>query len=268
MARCACPFHTPTCHTGVVPILWTVGETTCWGFLTRSEPAVFLVRTDCDTEEMTMTRFATDVEATNAVRREVGLRPQPQVVDGIKVLHDGHTLTLCEYMRHVSAHPAPGPPPGGSPPPVDLPTCECRVQGPPPSAPRRKRPKAPPKKAKRPPDSPPPEPESEEEEPDGAVRSRSYDIAKLGGTAEVQTLATLNPTWNEETVVEILHQSGLPPLHSIDQVVQYSKCLQAQCTFVDPRGRLVRDVWLPFGLLQGKYPRVARTAVLPSTASD
>lgn len=106
----------------------------------------------------------------------------------------------------------------------------------------------------------PPASDSEEEEEKGEGHEedarRAYDVTTLGGgdPREVLRLATLRPCWDEEIVGLVMRWGAFPPLHRIHRVVE-TRFRNAQCTFVEPSGRLVKNVWVPVGSLKIFYPQ-------------
>lgn len=99
-------------------------------------------------------------------------------------------------------------------------------------------------------------PPSEDEEADDRSDSVTpYRAEELGGhQEEVLRLATLRPKWDEEIVLELLRWGAHPPLHRI-HFVHEGRFRKVQCTFVEPSGALVHDVWVTMGFLKVEYPR-------------
>ena len=82
----------------------------------------------------------------------------------------------------------------------------------------------------------------------------------LGGDAdEVARILEARPQWDQETVEELIRWGATPRLHKVAQIVQKPTHRMARCTFVQPDGRHVPDIWIPYGDLRVDYPwQVAR----------
>ena len=87
-----------------------------------------------------------------------------------------------------------------------------------------------------------------------------YAPSSLGGDAgEVARILEARPQWDQETVEELMRWGATPRLRKVTQIVQKPSHRMARCTFVQPDGRLVPDVWIPYGDLRVDYPsQVAR----------
>lgn len=80
-------------------------------------------------------------------------------------------------------------------------------------------------------------------------------LASLGGDAsKVAFILERRPTWDQETVDELLRWGAKPRMLKVEHVLQRRHFRVAECTFVHPDGRLVDDVWIPYGLVRRVYP--------------
>lgn len=94
------------------------------------------------------------------------------------------------------------------------------------------------------------EEDDDEEHPDLA-----YDPATLGGhPTRVKELLYIRERWDSEVIEELLKEGAKVPLHCAHKMYAKKQVRRVQCTFIDPKGRFVRDVWIPFGFLKCFYP--------------
>jgi hypothetical protein len=77
------------------------------------------------------------------------------------------------------------------------------------------------------------------------------DCSKLGGNSRiVQEILNCRASWNQEMVSELLRVGATPELHSVHKVIDRGKYREVQCTFVQPNGWMVTDIWVGLGLLK------------------
>ena len=86
--------------------------------------------------------------------------------------------------------------------------------------------------------------------------TEAYD---LGGDPEhVAEILEARPEWDQETVEELLRWGAKPRLVRVARVVEHVHYKTACCVFVQPTGRTVENIWLPFGTLLLEYPEHVR----------
>lgn len=89
----------------------------------------------------------------------------------------------------------------------------------------------------------------------------SYTVASMGGDAErVRFIVDARPVWDQETVEELMRWGATPRLVRVHQVRETGHRI-ARCTFAQPDGRFVENVWLPLGDLRLDYPEHVRHLV-------
>ena len=106
-------------------------------------------------------------------------------------------------------------------------------------------------------DSPPPSDaevlfESDEETTDRP--DLAYDAKLLGNNAEVLRILRDVPKWDEEAVEELICHGATPLLLETKNRLIPTRCLPlVDCTFVQPSGRLVKDVRIGLAALHHSY---------------
>ena len=96
---------------------------------------------------------------------------------------------------------------------------------------------------------------NEEDEKDKETNDGEYDLLERGGsTSHIRNILTVRPTWDEETVEELLRWGARPQLHGVYNVFENRWFTRVRCTFVHPSGTMVPDIWLPLSILKAKYP--------------
>lgn len=91
--------------------------------------------------------------------------------------------------------------------------------------------------------------------PEARARRPPYDAAAMGGNrARVDALLASFPIWTPEVVVELLHWGATPCLVRLDYVHHMRTYTRVNCTFAQPDGQLVPNVFVPLGLLRKYYP--------------
>lgn len=88
--------------------------------------------------------------------------------------------------------------------------------------------------------------------------SHGYDVKELGGdTAHVPEILDLKPKWDQEVIEDLLRYGATPKLHGTHKVHQKVLTKIVQCTFVQPSGALVHDIWLPVPMVRTIYGKQA-----------
>jgi hypothetical protein len=83
-----------------------------------------------------------------------------------------------------------------------------------------------------------------------------YNLLQLGGSqGQINEILAARPTWDEETVEELLRWGARPKLHRVHNVYEGGQFTRVRCTFVHPTGKLVENVWLPLSILKAEYAR-------------
>ena len=67
---------------------------------------------------------------------------------------------------------------------------------------------------------------------------------------QLQEILNSRASWNQEMVSELLRVGATPKLHSVHKLIDRGKYREVQCTFVEPNGTLVTDIWIGLGLLK------------------
>ena len=81
-----------------------------------------------------------------------------------------------------------------------------------------------------------------------------YPPSELGGSwEEVSEILACRPSWDEETVEELLRWGARPKLHRVFNSYEGPWYTRVRCSFVQPTGCLVENVWLPLSILKSEY---------------
>ena len=91
----------------------------------------------------------------------------------------------------------------------------------------------------------------------------TYDPRILGGKVEeVADILRENVLWNPDVVKELIRWGAHPPLFDAQGCVHGKHFTTVNCTFRAPNGTLVRNVYLPIGLVKLEYPEQTRHLVI------
>lgn len=97
-------------------------------------------------------------------------------------------------------------------------------------------------------------PEQESMTVDSSVPG-AHSLASIGGDAtQVKRIHSIRPRWDSEVVNELIRYGATPRLHEIRRVIQRVHYKDTECVFVEPSGRLVPMVFVPFCAISLLYP--------------
>lgn len=83
----------------------------------------------------------------------------------------------------------------------------------------------------------------------------AYDLLELGGDHDnITNILNIRPSWDQETLDELISWGANPKLHEVHQTFYNGKFTKVRCTMVHPSGSLVKNMWLPLSVLKNMYP--------------
>lgn len=236
---CACPFCATTPCAAKLPLPLRMetpdGTAAHWAWLTKLEGGNLELA--AVTPQGVRRTFSSAVVATRALCPEWYATRKEVLERWRTTLRDGGSVSLADLHAYVKGR-------GGRAPSLWAPTSSCHAtsscSAPPTTTALEQVPQKKKKKQKR-----------EEEEED---MERVPHAPPLGGDAvEVARILEARPQWDQETVEELMRWGATPRLLKVTQIVQKPSHRMARCTFVQPNGRLVPDIWVPYGVLRIDY---------------
>ena len=100
---------------------------------------------------------------------------------------------------------------------------------------------------------PPTNSSSEDERNDVGGRHLVYDLlAQCGNNPHVASILDARPIWDAEVIEELIRWGAKPLLKRVHETFP-GTFTKARCTFVQPDGTLVPNIWLPLGYLKSAY---------------
>jgi len=82
----------------------------------------------------------------------------------------------------------------------------------------------------------------------------------LGGDAEqVSYILSSRPEWDQETIDELFIHGALPRLVTFGDLIRKDPFPVIECTFQQPDGNIVENIWLPVYYVKMKYPSMSKT---------
>ena len=84
----------------------------------------------------------------------------------------------------------------------------------------------------------------------------TYDLRSIGGDLQrIQDAHEARSEWDSEVVLEILESAGVPPLITVNAVINRPKYREVECVFRQPSGLPTKPVFVPMSIMLFRYRR-------------